>query len=128
MINSKLLHNLAWIPTFLIGLCCVVLGILWLTVDEPWLPDRAVYRFFGLSVLALGMMICAYVLTTFMGTRRARNTLFVILGILIAALFYLEYMFIPTSSFVILTYGLLILYLVSLSASFLLNRKEKRYN
>lgn len=126
MLNPKLLHNLAWIPAFLIGLCGVILGLLWLILDEPWLLDRADYSFFGLSVFALGMMICAYVLITFMGTRRARNTLFVILGILLAALFYLEYAFIPTSPFVILTCGLLILYLVSLWASFLLNREEKQ--
>jgi len=154
MINPKLLHNLTWIPPFLIGLCGALLGFLWLTVDEPWLLDRAaneaalqttftelfskeinrslpeylttVYRFFGLWILALGMMICAYVLITFMGTRRARNTLLVILGILLAALFYLEYTFIPISPFVILTYGLLVLYLVSLWASLQLNREEKR--
>lgn len=152
--NPKLLHNLTWIPPFLIGLSGAVLGILWFTVDEPWLLDRAaneaalqttftrlfaeeinrslpdyltiVYRFFGLWILALGVMICAYVLVTFMGTRRARNTLLTVLGILMALLFYLEYTFIPISPFVNLTYGLLALYLLSLWATIRLNRVEKR--
>lgn len=151
--NPKLLHNLTWIPVFLIGVCGAVLGILWFTVDEPWLLDRAaneaalqttftrlfaeeinrslpdyltiVYRFFGLWILALGVMICAYVLVTFMGTRRARNTLLTVLGILMALLFYLEYTFIPISPFVNLTYGLLALYLLSLWATIRLNREEK---
>lgn len=151
--NPKLLHNLTWIPLFLIGLCGGVLGILWLTVDEPWLLDRAaneaalqttftelfaqginrslpdyliiVYRFFGLWLLALGVVVCAYVLITFMGTPRARNTLLIILGMLLVFLFYLEYAYIPVSPFLYLTYGLLALYLVSLWATVRLNKQER---
>ncbi|MFQ6673371.1 MAG: hypothetical protein ACE5GH_01145, partial [Fidelibacterota bacterium] len=90
------------------------------------LPDylTVVYRFFGLWLLALGILICAYVLVTFMGTPRARNTLLAILGGVLILLFYLEYTTIAISPFVNLTYGLLALYLVSLWATLLLNRLE----
>ena len=125
MMNPKLLHNLIWIPLFLIGFSGAVLGILWLTVDEPWLVDKMVYRFFGLWLLALGVVVCAYVLITFMGTPRARNTLLIILGILLVFLFYLEYTYIPVSPFLYLTYGLLTLYLVSLWATVRLNKQER---
>ena len=152
-LNSKTLHNLSWIPLFLIGVCAIVLGLSWLLVDAPWLLDKAaneaalqmpftklfdadinqtlpdyltiVYRFFGLWVLGLGSVICTYLLVTFMGTRRSRNSILTVLGIILIILFYLEYTLIPISPFVNLTYGLLALYLVSLWASLKLNREEK---
>jgi len=155
MLNPKILHNLTWIPAFLIGLCSSVIGAIWLIVHQPWLLDRAaneailgttfqqlfsadinqtvpvyltsLYRFLGLGLLGFGLVICAYVLITFMGTVRARNSLLALLAIIIPALFYLEYTYIPISPFVSFTYGLLILYLVCLWASIQLNRKEKRY-
>lgn len=150
--NPKLLHNLSWMPLFVIGLSAVVLGISWLLAGEPWLNDRAaneaalgmtfdklfaaevnatlpdyltiIYRFFGLWVFTIGVLICSYVLITFMGTTRARNTILVILGVFFIFLLALEYIFIPISPFIFLTYGLIAVYWVSLWASFKLNKKE----
>ncbi|MFQ6608345.1 MAG: hypothetical protein ACE5EE_07395 [Fidelibacterota bacterium] len=152
--NPKLLHNLSWIPLFLIGLAAVVLGITWMIVDEPWLLDQAaneatlqlsfeelftgnhnahlpdylttIYRFFGLWVLGIGLLICAYVLVTFMGTRRARNSLLWVLGIFLILVLYLAITRIPISPFLYLIYGLIFLYLVSLWGSINLNRLEPR--
>jgi len=139
MINPKLLHNLSWIPAFLIGLCSSILGILWLTTGEPWFFDEPagvnqnlplylilICRFFGLGLIGLGLMINIYVLITFMGTTRARNSLLVVLGFILVLLFYLEYTYVSISPFIYLTYALLILYLVSLWASLRLNRQEKQ--
>ena len=151
--NPKLLHNLSWIPPFLIGLAAVGLGITWMIVDEPWLLDQAaneatlqlsfqelftggqnahlpdylttIYRFVGLWVLGIGMLICTYVLATFMGTPRARNSLLGVLGVLLLLILYLVVTRIPISPFVYLIYGLIFLYLVSLWASLKLNREEK---
>lgn len=150
--NPKLLHNLSWIPLFLIGLAAVVLGITWMIVDEPWLLDQAaneatlqisfeelfageqnarlpdylttIYRFFGLWILGIGLLICSYVLVTFMGTPRARNSILGVLGIFLLLVQYLAITRIPISPFVYLIYGLIFLYFVSLWASISLNRQE----
>ena len=148
--NPRFLHNFAWIPPFLIGLAAVVLGITWMIVDEPWLLDQAaneatlqlsfeelfagdenthlpdylttIYRFFGLWVLGIGLLICAYVLVTFMGTPRSRATLLGVLGIFLILILCLAVTRIPLSPFVDLIYGMIFLYLVSLWASIKLNR------
>jgi len=38
--NSKILHNLIWMPVFLIGLLTIFLGLGWLLHPEPWILDR----------------------------------------------------------------------------------------
>ncbi|MEE9167761.1 MAG: hypothetical protein V3U24_09940 [Candidatus Neomarinimicrobiota bacterium] len=153
MMDSKLLHNLTWIPLFVIGLFGAVLGVFWLMADEPWLLDRAanestlgitfselfeteinqtlpdyiamVYRFSGLWLLGFGAMVCTYVLITFLGTPRSRNNLLIVLGALFVVLFYMEYTLIARSFFVNLTYGLLALYLISVWATLRLNKEEE---
>lgn len=153
MPNPKLLHNLTFIPPLLIGVCAIALGLAWLLTDEPWLLDREaneallnttfaelfsadmnqnlpdylrlVYRFFGLWVLSIGLLICAYVLVPFMGAARARKALHGVMGVILAALLYLELTFFPVSPFIYLTIGLAILYLISLWASVRLNQVEK---
>lgn len=150
--NQKTLHNLSWIPVFLIGLIAVIMGLLWLIIDEPWLMDRAaneatlgttfselfsaqvnqnlpdylttIYRFFGLWVLGIGLFICTYVLVTFMGTPKARNSLLAVLGLFLTILFYLAQTRIPISPFIYLIYGFILLYIVSFWASIQLNRSE----
>lgn len=103
----------------------MVLGSLWLALEVPWVEERIIHSFSGLWLLALGAMICAYVLVTLMGTRRARNTLLAILGILFALVLYLEVRFIPFSPLVIFSFVLAIPYLVSLWASLKLNAQQK---
>lgn len=138
---------------FLIGLAGAVLGFLLLFLYEPWLLDQAaneaviqmtfeellsaeinqnissyltaLYRFFGLLYIGLGMLICLYVLVTFMGTSRARKGLLIVLGIFFAATFFLEYSLIPTSPLINLTDGLVALYLLSFWATIRLSREEK---
>lgn len=150
--NPKLLHNLCWIPLFLIGLSAIVLGLSWMVVDEPWLNDRAaneamlglsfnelfsdptnanlprylstIYRFFGLWVLGIGLLLSAYVLVTFMGTPRARNTVLAVLGPFLVAMLYLGLTRIPISPFIPLMFILVGLYGVSLWASRALNKLE----
>ncbi|MCH7732144.1 MAG: hypothetical protein IIB44_06455 [Candidatus Marinimicrobia bacterium] len=150
--NQKTLHNLSWIPVFLIGLIAVIMGLLWLIIDEPWLLDRAaneatlgttfnelfsaqvnqnlpdylttIYRFFGLWVLGIGLFICTYVLITFMGTPKARNSLLTVLGLFLTILFYLAQTRIPISPFIYLIYGFILLYIVSFWASIQMNRSE----
>ncbi|MFQ6674871.1 MAG: hypothetical protein ACE5LH_00855 [Fidelibacterota bacterium] len=126
MASPRLLHPLSWVPLVLMGLVAVVAGFLGLVAKVSPVPGTEIHRFSGLWLMALGGVICAYVFITLMGTRRARNTLLVILGIVMAFLLYLEITFIPQSPFLILTYVLLVPYLISLWASVRLNREENQ--
>ncbi len=151
--NSKLLHNLSWMPLVIIGISAVVLGVRWMVVQEPWLLDKAanentlgltfnelfsadinknlpdylliIYRFFGFWVTGIGLLITAYILVTFMGTPKARNGLLAVLGPFISGMLYLGHTKIPISPFIPLIYGLLVLYCVSLVASVKLNKLER---
>ena len=125
--KEKTIHNLTWIPLFLIGLGAVGLGLGWLIHPQPWMLDQppneallqtsfqnlfaadinahlpdyllVIYRFFGWWVLSIGLLIMTYVQVTRMGTALARNS---ILGVLLAILIGVAYMvfnFIPLSPF-----------------------------
>ena len=101
--KKRTIHNLVWIPVFLIGLAALGLGLEWCFHPEPWLLDqqpneallqisfntlfaeeinahlpeylRVIYRFFGLWRTGIGLLIIAYVQVTRMGTSLARNVL-----------------------------------------------------
>jgi hypothetical protein len=143
--NPKLLHNLTWVPLSVIAVSAVALGLSWVVVVEPWLLDRAAneallqvsfrellaagvnahlpdyfrlsYRFFGWWLLSVGLLLGAYVRVTRMGTRLARNTLHLVLAIVLVGIYVIEYTFIPRSPFVWLTHGLTLLFLISFLAS-----------
>ena len=139
--NQKTIHNLSWIPLFLIGLGAVGLGLGWLLHPEPWILDKlpneallqtsfsnlfaadinthlqdylqVIYRFFGWWVSSIGILIMTYVQVTRMGTALARNS---ILGVLLFILIGVTYMvlnFIPLSPFKIVLYLQAALWLIS---------------
>jgi len=144
--NPKTLHNLTWIPPMLIGLLAICLGLVWLITKEPWLLDKSAneallgttytalfaapvnahmpdyltltYRFFGWWVLAIGLLIMTFVQVTRMGTRLARNSLHVVILVILVGIYIIEYRFIPSSPFVWLTHGLSGLWLLSVFAAY----------
>ena len=99
IVNKRIAHNLTWIPVFLIGILTISLGLVWCTLEEPWFLDKSpnevllsekiniglpsyltiVYRFLGLYMLSIGSLIIGYVYVTRLGTKIARNCIFVIL-------------------------------------------------
>ena len=123
--NNRVIHNLIWIPIFVIGIIAIILGIVWLLHPEPWLLDKApnenllktsfdvlfsekinsglpiylkvIYRFFGLWLLTIGLLIINYIYITRLGTKLARNFLFFILAITLIGIYYLVLTFLPTS-------------------------------
>ena len=123
--NNRVIHNLIWIPIFVIGIIAIILGIVWLLHPEPWLLDKApnenllktsfdvlfsekinsglpiylkvIYRFFGLWLLTIGFLIINYIYITRLGTKLARNFLFFILAITLIGIYYLVLTFLPTS-------------------------------
>lgn len=147
--NKRIIHNLVWVSSFLIGLSAFLLGINWLFHPEPWLLDKApneeilglpfdelfaseinkylpnylkvIYRFFGWWLISSGLVIMAYINITRMGTSSARNTLFGVLAIILMGIYYLLLNFIPTSPFLVALHGIAFLWVIGVCAAFQLD-------
>ena len=145
-------HNLTWVPMFIIGLSALVLGVFYVTINEPWLLDKEanekllgvtyntlfaqnanrhlpnyltlMYRFFGWWVVSIGLLISVYVLVTKMGTQLARNILHIVTVIILTGIYCIEYHFIPETPFLWLTHSIALLFLVSVYGSV----KLKKYD
>tara|TARA_Y100001935_G_scaffold241596_1_gene231183 strand:- start:2 stop:427 length:426 start_codon:yes stop_codon:yes gene_type:complete len=116
-VNKRIAHNLTWIPVFLIGILTISLGVVWCTHEEPWLLDKSpnevllsekiniglpsyvttVYRFLGLYMLTIGFLIIGYVYITRLGTKIARNCIFLILFVTLLGIYYLVLNYLPSS-------------------------------
>ena len=117
IVNKRIAHNLTWIPIFLIGILTISLGVVWCTHEEPWLLDKSpnevllsekiniglpsyltiVYRFLGLCMLTIGFLIIGHVYTTRLGTKIARNCIFLILFVTLLGIYYLVLNYLPSS-------------------------------
>ncbi len=117
IVNKRTAHNLTWIPIFLIGILTISLGVVWCTHEEPWLLDKSpnevllsekiniglpsyvttVYRFLGLYMLTIGFLIIGYVYITRLGTKIARNCIFLILFVTLLGIYYLVLNYLPSS-------------------------------
>ena len=115
--NKRIAHNLTWIPIFLIGILTISLGAVWCTHEQPWLLDKPpnevllqtsfdvllsekiniglssystiVYRFLGLYMVTIGFLIIGYVYITRLGTKIARNCIFLILFVTLLGIYFL---------------------------------------
>ena len=142
--NPKLLHNLTVIPFFILGITSFVMGFGWMLSSEPWMLDEyantilleesykdlfahpinenlpryltLLYRFFGLWVTTIGMLIMSFTIVTRLGTVMARNFIQSSFFITLIGISIIEYIFIPSSHFVYLTFVLWILWGVSVWA------------
>ena len=144
--DKRFVHNLIWIPVMIIGFIAIVMGLMWALYKEPWLLDKVpneillkksfkellsaeinyylpsylilVYKFFGLWLTSLGLLIINYVYITRMGTKESRFSIYLVLLIILMGIYYLVFSFIPTSPFLPVLYILTMLYLISLFFSF----------
>jgi len=142
--NPKLLHNLTVIPFFILGITSFIMGFGWMLSSEPWMLDEyantilleesykdlfahpinenlpryltLLYRFFGLWVTTIGMLIMSFTIVTRLGTVMARNFIQSSFFIALIGISIIEYIFIPSSHFVYLTFVLWILWGVSVWA------------
>jgi len=140
------------ISNLIIGITLVILGIRWMIVDEPWMLDKVaneerlgmtfdklfeneinqtlpnylkqIYRFFGLWVTTVGMLITSFTIVTRLGTTMARGFIQVSFFITLLGVSIIEYIFIPTSHFVYLTFVLWVLWGLSVWAGI----KLKKYD
>ena len=142
--NPKLLHNLTVIPFFILGITSFFMGFGWMLSSEPWMLDEyantilleesykdlfahpvnenlpryltLLYRFFGLWVTTIGMLIMSFTIVTRLGTVMARNFIQSSFFITLIGISIIEYIFIPSSHFVYLTFVLWVLWGVSVWA------------
>ena len=125
IVNKRIAHNLTWIPLFLIGILTISLGAAWCIHAQPWLLDKSpnevllqtsfevllsekiniglpsyltiVYRFLGLYMLTIGFLITGYVYITRLGTKIARNCIFLILFVTLLGIYFLVFNYLPSS-------------------------------
>jgi len=148
--NAKSLHNLTTIPFLIMGLCAFFLGLGWIFSSEPWMLDKAanttlldesyenlfsktinrnlpkyltlLYRFFGLWVSSLGLLLLSYTIVTRLGSGMARGFLHSTFFITLVGISLIEYVFIPSSPFVYLTIVLWLLWAISVWAGLQLKK------
>ena len=134
IVNKRIAHNLTWIPIFLIGILTISLGAVWCTHEQPWLLDKSpnevllqtsfdvllsekiniglpsyltiVYRFLGLYMLSIGSLIIGYTYVTRLGTKIARNCIFLILFVTLLGIYFLVLNYLPSSPLMSVLYFL----------------------
>ena len=129
-------------PIFTLGIIFIVLGFRWMLVDEPWMLDKVaneerlnmtfdqlfseeinetlpgylkqIYRFFGLWVSIIGLFIVSFAKTKFIESKAFAKNLLICIGIMVISTQAMAYVLIPSSPFIYLGWGSILLYLVSL--------------
>jgi len=132
------------IPLLIIGITMIFLGARWMIVDEPWMLDkvaneerlemsfdqlfqeeinntlpgylRQIYQFFGLWVGVIGLFIFLFARTSLTNISKVRISLLICIGTMILFGTIMAHMLIPSSPFVYLAWGLVILYSISFYA------------
>ena len=129
-------------PIILISIILCISGIRWLLSSEPWMLDQVaneerlhmtfvdlfliegnstlaeyltqIYRFLGLYVLGIGFLLLAFTPNKFLEIYIVRQRLLIVLGILLVSNLVLAYVWIPSSHFIYVMWGTIILYGFSL--------------
>lgn len=130
------------IPLLLISVTLIISGVRWMISDEPWMLDQVaneerlnmtfdelfsseknktlseyltqIYRFLGLYVFGLGFFLLSFSTSRMLEIVLVRKTVLYVLGILLISNLILAYFWIPSSHFIYVMWGTIILYCVSL--------------
>ena len=130
------------IPLLTIGFIFIVMGLRWIIVDEPWMLDKVaneerlkmtfdklfsneindtlpgylqqIYRFFGLWVSMIGLFIISFLREKFIEDSEIRKSLLICTGLTVYLALILAYIWIPSSPFIYLGLGSVILHSISL--------------
>ena len=128
-------------PLIILGYLFFILGITWLIVDEPWMLDKVaneerigmtfeklfsedinkslpgylkqIYRFFGLWVSVIGLFIISFSKERFTENESIRKALLFCVGFTVYSALILAYKFIPSSPFIYVGWGGIVLHLIS---------------
>ena len=145
IVDKRIAHNFTWGPLLLIGITVNILGTVLCVHKEPWLLNQksnevllqisfnilflektnvglplfltTIYRFFGLWLLTTGSMIICYVYVTRLGTKVARNYIFLILSVTLIAIYYLIFSYVPSSALMLILHFLTLCLVVSVFCS-----------
>ena len=129
-------------PLVLISIILCLSGIWWLLSPEPWMLDQVaneerlqmtfvdlfsiegnstlvgyltqVYRFLGLYVLGIGFLLLAFTPNKFLEIYIVRQRFLIVLGILLVSNLVLAYVWIPSSHFIYVMWGTIVLYCLGL--------------
>ena len=129
-------------PIVTLGIIFIFLGLRWMLVDEPWMLDKVaneerlnmtfdqlfneeinqtlpgylkqIYRFFGLWVSIIGIFIVSFAKTKFIENKAFSRNLLICIGLMVISAQTMAYFLIPSSPFIYLGWGSILMFLVSL--------------
>jgi len=129
-------------PIVTLGIIFIILGLRWMLVDEPWTLDKVaneerlnmtfdqlfneeinetlpgylkqIYRFFGLWVSIIGLFIVSFAKTKFIENKAFARNLLICIGLMVISAQTMAYILIPSSPFIYLGWGSILMFLVSL--------------
>ena len=135
-------YKLFRLPLLIIGFIFIIMGLRWIFVDEPWMLDRVaneerlnmtfqklfsneindtlpgylkqIYRFFGLWVSMIGLFIISFLKEKFIKDSDIRKSLLICTGLTVYSALILAYIWIPSSPFIYLGLGSVILHAISI--------------
>ena len=141
-VSPTMIKKMFLTPIITIGVIFVVLGFRWMLVDEPWMLDKVaneerlkmtfdqlfneeinetlpgylkqIYRFFGLWVCIIGLFIVSFAKTKFIENKAFARNLLICIGLMVISAQTMAYFLIPSSPFIFLGWGSILMFLVSL--------------
>ena len=141
-VSPTMTKKIFLLPIVTLGIIFIVLGLRWMLVDEPWMLDKVaneerlnmtfgqlfneeinqtlpgylkqIYRFFGLWVSIIGIFIISFAKTKFIENKAFARNLLICIGLMVISAQTMAYILIPSSPFIYLGWGSILMFLVSL--------------
>ena len=141
-VSPTMTKKIFLLPIITLGIIFIVLGLRWMLVDEPWMLDKVaneerlnmtfgqlfneeinqtlpgylkqIYRFFGLWVSIIGIFIVSFAKTKFIENKAFARNLLICIGLMVISAQTMAYILIPSSPFIYLGWGSILMFLVSL--------------
>ena len=141
-VSPTMTKKIFLLPIVTLGIIFIVLGFRWMLVDEPWMLDKVaneerlnmtfgqlfneeinqtlpgylkqIYRFFGLWVSIIGIFIVSFAKTKFIENKAFARNLLICIGLMVISAQTMAYILIPSSPFIYLGWGSILMFLVSL--------------
>ncbi len=141
-VSPTMTKKIFLLPIVTLGIIFIVLGLRWMLVDEPWMLDKVaneerlnmtfgqlfneeinqtlpgylkqIYRFFGLWVSIIGIFIVSFAKTKFIENKAFARNLLICIGLMVISAQTMAYTLIPSSPFIYLGWGSILMFLVSL--------------
>ena len=141
-VSPTMIKKIFLTPIVTLGIIFIILGLRWMLVDQPWMLDKVaneerlnmtfdqlfneeinqtlpgylkqIYRFFGLWVSIIGIFIVSFAKTKFIENKVFARNLLICIGLMVISAQTMAYILIPSSPFIYLGWGSILMFLVSL--------------